>query len=645
MSLEAYLPIVADRYGACVRHIYLVGLDLTGIGMRAQVRLDGDTPGPALVDLLAVTNGNAEGLRLVEVTTENGLPTSHIEIVINETTMERLPYLGERGDATQLRWDMQITLSGRKRRLAKGEFEITGDGVTGADAAPVDRPIGYGRPLQPITSPWKAARLTFGEEQVTVQIVDAELVAPLVGQAQVLRDQTADLVDRGEAAAALSGEKAAAASLSATTAAGFVGGIMYATTAAGLAAVAEGTYFTVAGDGTNTYAILYRKVGGAAVYVVGYPSKDALDVAVQGLANAGTLRNGQGSGAAVTDLIDRKARYYRLPGPLNRREDNDGDYIIDDGGDAWQMPGRIADIRPDLPTLGALIARGARGASLTIGVIGDSTVDGALTTDAIDNPTSGADPTWGKIPSANSDHTSEAPNAWPAVLRQILRDHYANPNIQVWNGGYGGQRCSGDDYWAAHWYSKIFAGNPNYGSAPMAALIKFGLNDANTSSATMVSDYLRGLQALCAAARGAGSVPVVLSPMSVVNPSYTFRLLRELVPALRTWCRDQGVDFVDAHAATSKYWAINGRVKMAAEIVDFVHPGDQLHGFLAGYVATQLCADIRRVTADAEGIGAFEVWADAAASSPEKNLAADSRYGGWTNTAGITNLDQIDGAL
>ncbi|KXN97821.1 hypothetical protein LS48_14715, partial [Aequorivita aquimaris] len=91
MSKVAYLPIEADRYGACVRQIYVRGLDLTGIAMRAQVRLAGDTPGAPLVDLQNVTNGNAQGLRLVGVDTTDGLPSSHVELVINESAMEALP--------------------------------------------------------------------------------------------------------------------------------------------------------------------------------------------------------------------------------------------------------------------------------------------------------------------------------------------------------------------------------------------------------------------------------------------------------------------------------------------------------------------------------------------------------------------------
>ena len=250
MTSVAYLPIVADRYGPLVRHLYVVGLDLTGVAMRAQIRFSGDSPGKPYVDLLTVTNGNAQGLRLVDVTTDaQGLPTSHVEIVINETTMEGLPYAGELGDAVQFAWDMQITLAGRKRRLAKGEFEITGDGVTGAEGAPINRPIGYGRPVQPITSPWKAARLTFGEEQVTVQIVDAELVAPLALAAKTSADSA-------EADAALAG--IAAASAQAVTR-------YFTTRAAGEAAsVVDQAFATDDGAGNVIY---YKRTAGGSTEI------------------------------------------------------------------------------------------------------------------------------------------------------------------------------------------------------------------------------------------------------------------------------------------------------------------------------------------------------------------------------------------
>ena len=98
--------------------------------MRAQVRLGGDVPGAPLVDLQTVANGNAEGLRLVDVTTDaGGLPTSHVEMVINETTIEALPYSGELGSPLvspgtgRSPWRAASSASPRV-------IVITGDGVT-----------------------------------------------------------------------------------------------------------------------------------------------------------------------------------------------------------------------------------------------------------------------------------------------------------------------------------------------------------------------------------------------------------------------------------------------------------------------------------------------------------------------------------
>lgn len=250
MAHTAYLPIIADRYGAVVRHIFLVGLDLTGIDMRAQVRLYGDVPGTPLVDLVTVTNGNAEGLRLVEVTSDaNGLPTSHVEIVINETTMEALPYAGEIGDVTTLAWDWQVTIAGRKRRLAKGEFQITGDGVTGASVAPANRIAPYGLPQRPVIDVWSSARMTFGEEQVSVTIDGADLVAPLAKRAT-------DAADRATADAAKAGLSSGAAQATAR---------YFTTRAAGEAASTTDQSFAT-DDGAGN-VIYYRKTSAGSVEI------------------------------------------------------------------------------------------------------------------------------------------------------------------------------------------------------------------------------------------------------------------------------------------------------------------------------------------------------------------------------------------
>jgi hypothetical protein len=210
MSNVAVLPILADRYTPCVRTIRMVGVDLTGVAMQAQVRLRGDTPGAPEVDLASVTNGNAEGLRLIGVSVTDGVPTSTVELVINETTMEGLPYLGEVGDTTALAWDWQATFAGRKRRLAAGAFLITGDGVTGADNADADRPVGYGASSTAGGGMRAGATLTFGDDVVEVRIDGIDLLQPLLGVALDARDSANEAADRSQdyytAAATLVGD-------------------------------------------------------------------------------------------------------------------------------------------------------------------------------------------------------------------------------------------------------------------------------------------------------------------------------------------------------------------------------------------------------------------------------------------------------
>ena len=86
------------------------------------------------------------------------------------------------------------------------------------------------------------------------------------------RQATAGAVDAAGDAA----DSAAAAQL-AESGAVAANGTLYPDIATGLAATTEGDYFTVVGDGTNTYAILYRKVSGAEVEQAQYASKAAFE--------------------------------------------------------------------------------------------------------------------------------------------------------------------------------------------------------------------------------------------------------------------------------------------------------------------------------------------------------------------------------
>lgn len=108
--------------------------------------------------------------------------------------------------------------------------------------------------------------------------------------------------------AAAAAASAAAAANSATSAsvardATLASGTLYASTAAGLAATAEGGYFMVAGS-ADVYATLYRETAGAAVSVATYPSAVALNrvgTAAAVVVNDLTVDNAIAINAALAD--------------------------------------------------------------------------------------------------------------------------------------------------------------------------------------------------------------------------------------------------------------------------------------------------------------------------------------------------------
>jgi hypothetical protein len=142
--------ISADRWVACIRTFSFVGLDFTGATYLAQVRQKPDLGGVPLVALVDAA-ANAEGLHLIGVWTQtiaqhidagrlhevppgykltDTVVLSSVGMRINETTMEGLPYPGERGNDATLAWDLHITpTGGLKDKFLGGDF-IVRAGVT-----------------------------------------------------------------------------------------------------------------------------------------------------------------------------------------------------------------------------------------------------------------------------------------------------------------------------------------------------------------------------------------------------------------------------------------------------------------------------------------------------------------------------------
>jgi hypothetical protein len=175
------------------RPLRVIGPNLTGVDMRAQIRLTGDTPGAPLADLPLVTNGNAEGVRLAGAPQQqaNGAWLNDVRFRLNKSTRQALPYSGEIGEGATFEWGFLI--AGVTR--IQGKVNVPPQ-VYGSDNAPLSRPPSYGSSFASTASFDAGASLMISQD----------------GGAQLIIDG-ADLVGRIEAGARNSAERAEAALL------------------------------------------------------------------------------------------------------------------------------------------------------------------------------------------------------------------------------------------------------------------------------------------------------------------------------------------------------------------------------------------------------------------------------------------------
>lgn len=125
------LDLNANRWAPFVYTIDFQGYDYSAAAFAMQVRLVKDAAGTPLVSLSTVASSSTEGVAMTGVDTDaNGVPTTHISIRINETTIDGLPEPSELGDDVVLYYDLQITPSGGdKYRSLEGMFTVKA-GVT-----------------------------------------------------------------------------------------------------------------------------------------------------------------------------------------------------------------------------------------------------------------------------------------------------------------------------------------------------------------------------------------------------------------------------------------------------------------------------------------------------------------------------------
>ncbi len=199
MATAASVPISARRWEPCVRTIRVRGLDLTpilnasvpagGCDLLLEIRVSDDAPGAALVVLGLTGNGNAQGLRVSAVQVVDGLPESTVIMRINEETMESLPFQGETGDPSVLRYGLQVTYAALKKTRLYGDFEVL-PGAVGSDAAPSSRPAWDGVPRSIRGGSTDTVGLTISADEVVLVTIDgAEVLIGLINEAKIAADE------------------------------------------------------------------------------------------------------------------------------------------------------------------------------------------------------------------------------------------------------------------------------------------------------------------------------------------------------------------------------------------------------------------------------------------------------------------------
>lgn len=120
LDLDGSLRI--NRWAPYRVEIDFVGQDFTGATFAAHFRRFRDAAGDPLITL-GNSTAPAEGIS-VSVATDDGITTSTVQIRINETTIEGLPFTSPRGGDFELVWDLHVTTSGHKVRWLEGRAPI-----------------------------------------------------------------------------------------------------------------------------------------------------------------------------------------------------------------------------------------------------------------------------------------------------------------------------------------------------------------------------------------------------------------------------------------------------------------------------------------------------------------------------------------
>ncbi|MGC5796499.1 SGNH/GDSL hydrolase family protein [Sphingomonas sp. NFX23] len=188
-----------DYYEYLIR---VIGLDLTNTALAMEVRRGGDVAGAPLIPLAKVKEGvngatyETQGIHVRSVKVINGVQETLVAFRIDRGTLQALPYLGERGSASDFEYAFVI---GGQTRL-RGLFTLPAHAYR-SDAAPANRqPVYDSRYVRQERAPDPGLTLTISlQSGVTLVIDGAGLVSASAGQADAAAERAAEALSQLEA--------------------------------------------------------------------------------------------------------------------------------------------------------------------------------------------------------------------------------------------------------------------------------------------------------------------------------------------------------------------------------------------------------------------------------------------------------------
>lgn len=336
MGKDVCQPLAGWRNETMRLPIFVIGADLTGKSVRAQLRQAPGTPGNPLLDLPTVSTPGATGIRLVSVDILNGVLTSTLEWVIARQAMQGIPAVGDFGTPTRLSYALQI--DGVTRLW--GDFFVLDSPIDSdtntADRAPTGTATG--------TATSTAITLTMGGDGVTLHIDGTDLVGLEVAKSVAAASAAGTARDQAQAfAEAFAGTDVASAYATYADAANDVGAIP-----------ANGYVLVFADEMQLGQRSLYQKVGGALQYrsVLGdalplIERRTALQPRGVGVSSglwmigSDSLSAGAAGSTVRTTLnaLGRANLGYGGPGYLSFDDDGATDYATPNSGVDWYHAG------------------------------------------------------------------------------------------------------------------------------------------------------------------------------------------------------------------------------------------------------------------------------------------------------------------